>query len=185
MSSQIFVRREKADAPGEFEYVEVSADTVDPEVIRPLVVGHPDYRKVVAESIERKEKIRALTADKSNEEAAAQTGSNPPPPPAQPVSIDEDALLEKLLAKQTAIADAQRRAAEDRAAQINGLVAEFKLNPSAVALLQQAANPRDMAQTLATGRYSFGDAPAGGNPKGDTADELEDLQARVFKKLNI
>jgi hypothetical protein len=182
MSQPIYVKREKADEPGQYEFVEVSADTVDPEAIRPLVVNHPDYRRVVSESIERKEKLRALTDAKTPAEGSSPKQEAPVAPPV----IDEEALLEKLLAKQAAIQDAKDRAAADREAQITALLGEFKLGETARPLLAGAVDPRMMAQTLASGRYTFQNAPAAGNPgKGETVTDAEDLQRRLLKRLGL
>lgn len=184
-----FEKREKADQPGEFEYVEVEPSKVElPEdELNKRVVAHPKYRDVLDESKVRKDKIRKLNADLKALEGEPETPVTPDPaqgqqsPAEAPKPLDEDTLYAKFRERLVKDQQAEQLAKTDEEKLLAGIAAKYGLNSDAIPLLATAKDPVKAAQLLEKSNYRFDDT-TGGEPSAPNKDELI---ANVLDRLGL
>lgn len=189
----------------EGEEVELTGDDlpegIDPSVIpASLVRQHPDYNKLLDESIDRRKELRELkdrlTATPSEQTSTEQPSDEPAPTPDKPEppqTIDVEALRKEIAQQvlgQIQEAQAQQSEAEKRYSEI---VQEYRLNQDAQNILgtarQGMGNQPDMdvlrslAETLSR-TQTFVDTGGVENDNSATADLLSNLDKRMFPHLN-
>lgn len=175
--------------PEKVEYVEVADDQIElPEaVVKTLVHNHPDHRKVVDETLKRKQRIKALTTELERfaipgEDAGEQTTEPPPADAKAPVApINEDDLFAKFEARMQKKAADQRDAEVTRKAQLAALAKQHGLGDGAIPLLELAVDPAAAAPLLAKSQFRFEDSPGGEVAIPDK----EALMGAVLKNLNL
>lgn len=179
---------EDENKPGEFTYVEVPDTELElpADVLDKLVFQHPKYREVVAESVGRKERIRAMQAEL--EKLAVDDANKPEKPedakketekPAP--AIDQDALYTtfktRLLQEQAAEAAANKAREEV----LRAAAKKHGLSDDALPILAQSTDPDAMAEALGRGGYRFDNSPGGAPASVDG----EALLSNVLKNLGL
>lgn len=180
-----FVRVEKEDKPGEFEFVEV--DDTKLEIPDDLVTSHPKYKEVVDSDIKRRKRIKELQeelskagAEKPEEEAAGATPTSPDP--AQPVqSLNKDELYNEFVARLEAQRVERENAAKLEEAKLKSIAKAHKLPESALEALRMANDPEALATFLERAPLRFDDSVGGAPSEADK----DALQANILKNLGL
>ena len=161
-----------------------------PEQIDAIVNASPKYQDTLQETIQRRKTIKeqkaeleklsakvGTTLEQANEATQDKTVD-----PAKPVTVDEEALTEKVLGKLTAI----EKAKADRAAAIDAILTEKKIPLTKEFRMIIGAGTdddhmRSLADAIVHTSLRFEDVP-GGNGKTDVDAEgtMAKVKARLF-----
>lgn len=180
-----FVRVEKKDKPGEFDFVEV--DDTKLEVPEDLVTSHPKYKEVVESDIKRRKRIKELQEELSKvevekpEEAVAGATVVPPDPAAPVQPLNKDELYNEFLARLEAQRVERENAVKLKEAKLKSIAKAHKLPDSTIEALRMANDPEALASFLERSPLRFDDSVGGAPSEADK----DALQANILKNLGL
>lgn len=169
---QLFQRQE--DDEGNVTYVEVTE--VPDDVIRET----PTFKKIVDESIKRRQQIKDLKG-KIEELSADETPEKPEPVQTQVQQVDPDALVADILQRLDARNQEREQQTQTRRTQIEKLIADHKLSADAYSILDKSQNPDETAAYMGRLQVQF-DSSAGGETPVVT---VNDAVAQALKSLGL
>lgn len=164
---------------------EVSIDSLPVEELpEELVTKHPAYKKVLDESIRRRQEIKKLKENQvvqAVEPPVEEQETDKRPSPVSAFDIND--LRQKILEEVMATFEAKQREKQERAALVQKIIAEEGVPPSVASVLEQLPNEetmRNAASAIAKAGLRFDPTPTGGNGQ---ATELTAMQEKVLKRL--
>ena len=137
---------------------ETHADTVT--VTDEQVKAHPLYKQVLSESIQRRQRLAALEGAKTED--------------VKPVTIDEDAIVEKALTRLRS-----EQAAKEAP---KALLTQYNLSPEYLGALESAGAAAESVAKALAGVKRLDSVPTGGTAPSDA---LGDVAARLRAKYNL
>lgn len=180
-----FVRVEKEDKPGEFDFVEV--DDTKIEVPDDLVFSHPKYKEVVESDIKRRKRIKELQEqlEQVGAEKPEETEVTTPVKPTEPVQpvqpLNKDELYNEFVARLEAQRVERENAAKLEEARLQSILKQHKLPASAIDALRLSSDPEAMAVILERSPLRFDDSVGGAPSEADK----DTLQANILKNLGL
>lgn len=169
---QLFQRQE--DEEGNVTYIEV--EELPDEVIREA----PSFKKVVDESIKRRQQIKDLKT-KIEELSADDTPEKPEPVQTPVEQVDPEKLVADILQRLDARNQEREQQTQTRKTQIEKLIADHKLSVDAYSILDKSQNPDETAAYMGRLQVKFDNSSGGDTPVAS----VDDAVAQALKSLGL